>query len=158
MIRKNLDGFETLQKIENELEKSGHLIRFLLKISGWTRQFPGGDATLLPKISQLCPGDWEPIATFPSVHLHMDGSPRWHNNNEIGNISMQFGTIAFRVIARMGKRRVMQLRIERLMVFVLNISFSPYEEEYEQRMGFPKSSREVSQHILYKSYSSHKQS
>ena len=71
---------------------------------------------------------------------------------------MQFGTIAFRVIARMGKRRVMQLRIERLMVFVLNISFSPYEEEYEQRMGFPKSSREVSQHILYKSYSSHKQS
>ena len=45
----------------------------------------------------------------------------------------------------------------RLMVFVLNISFSPYEVEYEQRMGFPKSSREVSQHIFYKSYSSHKQ-
>ena len=65
MIRKNLDAFETLRKIENELGKSWHLIRFLLKISGWTRQFPGGNATLLPKISQLCPGDWEPIATVP---------------------------------------------------------------------------------------------
>ena len=29
------------------------------------------------------------------------------------------------------------------MVFMLNISFSPYKVEYEQRMGFPKSSREV---------------
>ena len=28
--------------------------------------------------------------------------------------------------------------------FMLDISFSPYTVEYEQRMGFPKSSREVS--------------
>ena len=49
---------------------------------------------------------------------------------------MQFGTLAFWVnSARMGLRRVMQLSIERLMVFMLNISFSPYKVEYEQNIA-----------------------
>ena len=49
----NPDGFETIRKMENDLEKCGQFIRFFplyaQKKSGRTKKFPGSNATLLPR-------------------------------------------------------------------------------------------------------------
>ena len=56
MIWENPDGFETIQKMGNNLEKSRHFISFTVyaqKISGQIIKFQGSNATLLPRVLGL---------------------------------------------------------------------------------------------------------